>query len=314
VRDRDLRAAEHRLQADPDDQDALQHAILARQRSGLPVPGWMHARAVLPARTFAPPLALDVGALLLDGRSLGLGRTGDAPLELPEHRTFWVKPPPPSDATLEDIVPVLAAEGVPGLALAPDVSDAGLAQLGPLADHLTYLDLSACARVTAAGLSHLQLLECLATLRLWYCASLGDEALAALGRLVGVSTLDLSNCTGFSEGALRELNALEELTVLELGSCRQVGDAGLSHLRALPRLTSLDLRRCVGLTDAGLAGLAGSPELTVLNLSFCPELTLKGLAPLGELPRLSRIYLVGCGLDPDKARKALAGTRCEVIA
>lgn len=314
MRDRNLRAAEHRLQADPDDQDALQHAILARQRSGLPVPGWMHARSILPPRSFAPPVALDVGALLPDGRSVGLGRTGPEPLEIPEHRTFWVKPPPPTDQALEEISAALVGEGVPGLALAPDVSDAGLAHLAPLADHLTYLDLSACGRLTAAGLARLEPLECLATLRLWYCMSLGDAALAALGRLRGLSTLDLGNCTGFSEAALGELRGLEELTVLALGSCRQVGDAGLEHLRGLPRLTSLDLRRCASLSDAGLAGLVGSPELTVLNLSFCPQLTLKGLEPLRELPRLSRLYLVGCELDADKARAVLAGTRCEVVA
>jgi len=274
----------------------------------------MHARSLLPARTFAPRASLDVGALLPDGRSLGLGRTGQNPIQIPEHRTFWVKPPPPSDASLEGLVSELVAEGVPGLALAPDVSDAGLERLAPLADHLTYLDLSACGRLTASGLAHLRPLECLATLRLWYCLSLGDAALARIGDLTGLSTLDLGNCTGFGEASLAALTSLEELTVLKLGSCAQVGDSGLGLLRGLPRLTSLDLRRCARVTDAGLAGLVGSSELTVLNLSFCSELTLKGLAPLRELPRLSQVYLVGCGLDPAKAQAALAGTRCEVLA
>lgn len=312
MRDRALRAAEHRLQADPDDQDALQQAILARQRSGLPVPGWMHARSLSPARSLQLSVPVDVGALLPDGRSVGLGRTGEAPLQIPEHRTFWITPPTPSDLSVAELGAELVAQSVPGLSLGSDFSEDGLRALAPLAEHLTYLDLSACRRAMS-GLRELHALSCLATLRLWYCVSLDDAGLEALGGVKGLSTLDLGNCTGFAEGALDSLLGLEELTVLRLGSCRQIGDLGVGLLRRLPRLTSLDLRHCVRLSDAGLAALAGAPELTVLNLSFCDSLTLGGLAQLVALPRLSQLYLAGCGLEAEAVGALFADTRCEVI-
>ena len=43
--DHDWRTHENVWRADPGDQDALQRAILARRRAGLPVPGWMSAAA-----------------------------------------------------------------------------------------------------------------------------------------------------------------------------------------------------------------------------------------------------------------------------
>jgi hypothetical protein len=317
VSDRDWRSWERRLHTNPDDQDALHRAIVARQRSGLPVPGWMHARRLFGPRRFASLHRLDVSVLLPDGRQQGVGRTPSddaAGLALPEHCTFWVKPAAPTDGSLAAAIDALTAESVPGLALGADVTDAGLAHLERLAGHLTWLDLSACGRVTAAGLARLLPLGALATLKLWHCAGLDDEGLAHLGHLRGLSTLDLSQCGGVTDSGLRHLSSLAELASLSLGGCARVTDAGLAHLRTLPRLASLDLRRCAGLTDAGLRLLAELPELTVLNLSGCPNLTPAGLQALTELPHLSQLYVVGCGLEEARVFEALRplADRCEV--
>ena len=56
--DRDWRAWERRLQTQADDQDALHGAIAARQRAGLPVPGWMHARRLFGPRRFDSALVI----------------------------------------------------------------------------------------------------------------------------------------------------------------------------------------------------------------------------------------------------------------
>lgn len=312
--DRDWRSWERRWQADPGDQDALQRAIAARCRAGVPVPGWMFERRVSPGHRFESDLPLSVSVLDPDGRPREVGRTPGG-LDVPEHRVWWVQPDPPTDAALEEVCAELVAQRIPGLSLRPDVTAAGLAQV-PTAPHLARLDLGGCAQVTDAALERLSPLDQLSWLNLWFCPRVSDEGLKALGGLPSLTSLDLTLCGGITDAGLGQLAGLEELYALTLHGCNELTNDGMAHLAAHERLTWLDLRQCNLITDSGLKHLAGLKELTILNLSFCRELTTSGVEQLAGLENLLQLFLVGCGeIDADRLTKRLkeALPRCEVV-
>lgn len=306
--DESWRTQERLWLANPGDQDALQRAIAARRRAGLPVPGWMLEKQVHAPRTFDADHDLDVFALLPDGRARGLGRT-PGPVEVPEHRALWVQPAQPTDRTLAELAEDAdLARSLPGLALGPDVTDAGLAHVASFPS-LSRLDLAGCTNVRAAGLAHVAKAWTLDTLDLWSALEVDDAALAHLGSLGGLVTLNLRHCTKVTAAGIAHLARLESLAVLALGGCAKVGDDALEPLGALPQLTALDLSG-TPVTDAGLASLAALPELTLLNLAHT-RVTPAGLERLGGLPKLAQLYVPG--LRVTKQLVALL-PRCEIVS
>jgi hypothetical protein len=311
--DESWRTSERLWQANPGDQDALARAIVARRRAGLPVPAWMLERRVHPARAFESAHALDVFALLPDGRAQGLGRTPGA-VQVPAHRALWVQPDAPTDAALAELAEDdELARALPGLALAPDVTNAGLSALARF-PALARLDLAGCTRVTAAGLAHVGALPALDTLDLWSATRIDDAALEPLAALGGLVTLNLRRCAKVTARGLARLARLEALAVLSLGGCAKVTDAGIDALGPLPQLTALDLSSCP-ITDRGLASLGALPELTLLNLSFT-AITPAGLERLAPLEKLAQLYVLGCGEATRRAEKVIGKLlpRCEVVA
>jgi hypothetical protein len=316
VGDRDRRSLERRLAVDPGDQDALQAAIAARRRAGLPVPGWMLERRVLPGRSFDAPAPGAVKVTLPDGREQGVGKTpaGGAGLVLPDHRAWWVQPDSPTRRTLPEWVEVLAGEPEPGLSLRPDVRDGDLEPLGSLT-HLRGLDLAGCSRLTAAGLAPLAALTELTQLNLWACSRLDDAGLAlALAHKGSLLRLDLGGCGRLTEAGLAPLARSPELVTLGLRGVH-VTSQGLSHLRGLSTLAALDLRHCTDLNDAGLEHVGRLRELTLLNLSFCAGLTASGLEHLRSLTNLSLLFLVSAGAASQAAQQVLAEAlpQCQIV-
>jgi hypothetical protein len=309
--DHDWRSLERRWQADPGDQDALHRAIAARRRAGVPVSGWMLDQCEYPARRFDSPASLDVFVVTLDGRQYGVGRTpaGGDGLSLPPHRTWWVQPD--SDLHLGDVADLVHDAEIPGLALAPQVTDDDLAHLAGLP--LQRLDLGGCTKITAKGLAHVGALRALTFLSLWYCRAVDDAALARLAGLEELTTLNLSHCVRIGPGGLAPLAGLRALSALSCQGLAKLGDAGLTPLAELPRLAVLDLQRC-GITDAGLEHLGALAELTLLNVSFCTSLTPKGLRALAGLERLTQVYALGSGLDSNAvgAVQRTSLPRCEI--
>lgn len=307
------RTHERAWQADPGNQDALQRAIVARRRAGLPVPGRMLQEQVHAPRTFESEHALTITVTLPDGRSRGCGRT-PGEVELPEHRALWLQPAAPSDASLAAIVEdgPLAAE-VEGLALAPDVTDAGLAHVARLPE-LRRLDLAGCTKLKAAGMTHLAGVATLESLDLWSIPGIDTKALAAVARLRRLVSLNLRRCRAVSPVGLSPLSALTELTVLSLGDCPKVDSSALDAVAGLVNLVALDLSS-TPVDDHGLERLGGLRELTLLNLSRT-RVTAVGLRRLEALPSLAQLYLVGCGQDVVRAERDLRKLlpRCDVIA
>lgn len=299
-------------QADPGNQDALLRAIAARRRVGLPVPGRMLERQVHAAGSFESEHALTVTVTLLDGRSRGCGRTPGV-VALPEHRVVWLQPASPTDANLAALADDQAASGtVEALALAPDVTDAGLGQVARF-PALRRLDLAGCTRIGAAGLTRVAEVGTLEALDLWSVPGVNDAGLVEVARLGALVTLNLRRCRGVTPAGLAHLGALGELSVLSLGDCPQVGSGALGAVAGMTNLVALDLSG-TAVDDAGLARLTGLAELTLLNLSRT-RVTAAGLTRLAALPSLAQLYLAGCGADVARSEADLrrALPRCEVV-
>lgn len=275
--------------ADPGNQDALHHAIAARRRAGLPVPGRMLARQVHDGRTYTSAARLQVFVLLPDGRTRTAGRTPGT-VELPPHVSVWVQPATPTGPNLASLAADPGeADLIEGLALGPDVQDAALAELSRFSA-LSRLDLAGCARIGRAGLAHVGRLATLEHLDLWSLTRLVDLAeLAPLSRLV---ELRARRCANLAPGSLAPLAGLSGLTTLALGECAKLDSASLAPLAGLTNLMALDLS-ATAVDDRGVEHLLGLRELTLLNLSRT-RVTVVGIDRLAALPSLAQLYVAGC--------------------
>jgi len=290
--DADWRTLERRSLAARGDQDLLAQALRARRRAGAPVSRRLLDMRVHPAREFGSRLHLRVWARLPSGALEEVGRTPrwlGRPLEVPEHRQWWVEPlVPPRNDGLRELAADLARHEVPGLELpASRVNDAGLAHLRGVTG-LTMLWIKGGRHLTDRALGHLAELSALTSLKLWGCAAVTDEGAATLSRVTELTSLSLPGAQLTDRGAA-ELARLERLTELALNSSR-VGDAGLGHLSRLEGLASLDLDSCpVG--DAGLAHVGRLADLVKLSLLGCRAVTDAGLRHLEGLEQLQLVIL-----------------------
>jgi hypothetical protein len=275
--------------ADPGNQDALHHAIAARRRAGLPVPGRMLARQVHGGRAFSSGARLQVFVLLPDGRTQAVGRTPGT-VELPPHVSVWVQPATPTGPRLASLAAdPEEADHIEGLALGPDVQDAALAELQRFGA-LSRLDLAGCARIGRAGLAHVGRVAAIEVLDLWSLTKLdGLAELAPLSRLV---ELRARRCANLAPGSLAPLAGLSGLTTLALGGCAKLDSSSLAPLAGLGNLMALDLSE-TAVDDACVEHLLGLRELTLLNLSRT-RLTVVGIDRLAALPSLAQLYVAGC--------------------
>lgn len=298
-RDQELASEERLWQADRSDQSSLRRAILKRQRHGLPIPEQLFHSLLFPPRTFAAPLALQVGAILPDGSLARIGATNDSKvLSIPENRVWWVQPDN-SDCDLKALSQLIRNKNIPGLALSgsKEVPESFLAEvkdllfldlgelpqlfrehaqaqtLGPLNlellaqfRSLSYLNLERCDLHTGSSLDALRHLNSLHHLNLSHNPRLESSQLQTLGDLVELYSLDL----GWNRLELREnlswLTKLQELSVLSLVDARD-RHGELNHLAKLQRLKSFDGSNSV-LLGQGLTGLLEHPSLTRLNLAY----------------------------------------------
>lgn len=283
--DLEWRRLERAWQTEPDDQAALERAIAARRRHGVPVPVDMRERRIGPARTFSSRLQLRVWAVEPGGGTREVGRTGYSgrPVAVPAHRVWWVQPATRiTDLELVAVLREVTAQGVPGLSLdGCPIEDASLRAIGVAAPLLRWLSLRDCARIT-------------------------DDGVAALANLAQLESLDLRGCIRVTDAAIDHLACLGELTRLDLSGCGQVTDAGLAALAALRDLSRLRLEGCHQVTDAGVDQLvSAAPRLEALDLAWCQRLTDHAVERLQRLPALSRLSVVGCTRLTDGALERL---------
>ncbi|MEZ6185880.1 MAG: hypothetical protein R3F62_12825 [Planctomycetota bacterium] len=280
-----LRELERAWRANPRDPEALAALEAARRRAGLraqpaPLDAELH-----PPRTFASAQRFDVFVQDAQGRVRGLGSSGrgQPPLELPEHRAWWVRPHPGSRGRA--LWTELREQRIPGLSLERlRPSGQEWRALGEL-DHLRWLSL-ADVRLT-------------------------DRLIAEVGGLRELTHLCLrrsvvgSPLGGLSDGQARTLARLPKLTHLDLAGSQTLTRAGVAAFTtgASP-LTALDLSACPELDDGGLQALCGSAELRRLSLGHNRRLGHRGLLQLKELPRLSELDLVGIARLDRGARRA----------
>ncbi|MCA8924009.1 MAG: hypothetical protein KDD82_19520, partial [Planctomycetes bacterium] len=115
--DAKLRALERRF-SDEGDLAAGRELAASLRRAGAPVCGPLLAADVRPGLSFASELPLGVHVLTGDDEVRWLGNTPRPnPLQVPEHRAWWVQPLRSEAEHLRRAVEALRAQGIPGLAV-----------------------------------------------------------------------------------------------------------------------------------------------------------------------------------------------------
>ncbi|KAL6761807.1 hypothetical protein V8C86DRAFT_2528339 [Haematococcus lacustris] len=182
-----------------------------------------------------------------------------------------------------------------------DITDAGVAALGPLAPSLRELSLQSCVRLTdGAAISVANSLTGLRSLTLRGCLQLTDSAVHCLGNLTALQELSLQGLSGISGSGLAGLAPCKQLAQLNLKDCSSL--VTLSSSRFLTSLRFLNLSRCDSLPLPMLPALSSLTNLTQLDVSgqrnMVPFLDAQALDAqlcqgLGQLTALQVLDLSG---------------------
>jgi Leucine-rich repeat (LRR) protein len=166
------------------------------------------------------------------------------------------------------------------------VSDDGIKELR-FFRNLWALDLEGTRRVTHVGLSRLNELRNLRSLRIGF-RKIGDKDIRALNQLESLQFLDLRDAE-LTDGRIEELRSLRGLRGLVLVNNPAITDDGIAALKNLTRLEILDLD-ATSVTDAGMKHIKGLRALRRLELG-CTDVTEIGFSELRDLKDLRRLSL-----------------------
>ena len=190
--------------------------------------------------------------------TLGGTTAGGATVDVPPSRVWFIEPwGDTSETGWEFVIDEIVQTHAQGLHARGRADDAAMQLIGQL-DHLVYLDLGACDRISAEGLKHLASLSRLEYLALRHMNGLTDASLAVLASLPNLRVLRLDENQQLTDGCAVHLESLRQLELVTLGvtSC---GDAALQALSGKPDLANLTIGR--NTTDAGMALLPDFPAL-----------------------------------------------------
>lgn len=142
----------------------------------------------------------------------------------------------------------------------------------------------------------------LTSISLQGCNTLGDDGIAALGRLPCLKALNLSDCCNIT-GMGFEAWSGSPLTSLQLQGASRINDEGMAEIGLqLTNLQELSLKHCREVTDGGIAALAGSvKQLKALSLQGMLELSDEGVVALCVLGSLSSLELQYCQFGDEGA-------------
>ncbi|MCA9806122.1 MAG: protein kinase [Cyanobacteria bacterium HKST-UBA02] len=147
--------------------------------------------------------------------------------------------------------------------------------------------------VTDRSLGRLDRLSNLVDVDLSYC-KIGDETMAALGRLGHLGKLTLDGVSGITADGFAHLTGRRRLRRLIVDDCPQLGDGFLEHVASLP-LSELSIS-ADNITDEGVKYLVEHNPGTIRNLYLNdnPGVTDTGLGYLASLKSLEVLTLTGC--------------------
>jgi len=147
--------------------------------------------------------------------------------------------------------------------------------------------------VTDRSLGRLDRLSNLVDVDLSY-SKIGDETMAALGRLGHLGKLTMNGVSGITAEGFAHLAGRRRLRRLLVDDCPQLGDASLEYVASLP-LNELSIS-ADNITDEGLKYLVEHNPGTIshLYLNDNPGVTDKGLGYLASLKKLEVLTLTGC--------------------
>lgn len=326
--DQRIRTAERRWRTDRADQAELARLILELRRAGRRVPTGLLDACVFSPIDFSSRLILLVEAERPTGAIVAVGTTGDSPVRIPKHRTWWVGPLV-HDERLTPVLTEVRERRLPGLALrerrvaekellragdsvvALDLRGSHLPQgLGSLrhAPRLQRLDLSEARRYDLRKLPALDELVMLrldvpdyagpptlppSLCRLSLAFAVVEPFVACLAKLRSLTHLDLNRAIVSTRSA-RAIARCEGLQHLNLESAKVTAEALAELAEGTPSLESLVLGRVNGITDEGLGAIARMRSLRALNLDHLPPaVTSEGLGVLTSLTNLRKLYLRG---------------------
>jgi hypothetical protein len=178
---------------------------------------------------------------------------------------------PMSDRDWEVLIAIVKERRLTGINARQQMSDSVLARVASL-EQITRLDLDGCARVTDAGLAHLERMPQLEELNLsgWHSV-VTDRGLAVLRHFQKLRRFDMAWPQRVTDVGLANLQACMELESVTLMGTR-TGDGVIRALAEKPRLRRLFAGTTV--TDTGLALLKDFPRFT--SWSGEPEYSLLG--------------------------------------
>lgn len=312
--DEALRSALQAWRNNPGDRDALERAIAAHRRVGLPVPDFLTSAPTYSQRVFQAPWAFRACAVLpaiephdeslkclTTWRRLESWEKTKA-IEVPPCLFWWVRPQA-LGRKIPEVLEFLEREKVPGLSCAE--SRVTNEHLAVLADNTTLeaLNISSCPALRPEVLSTLP--PSLRYLDTAWCTRLTNEGWEGLARCPSLTHLRTSrHVHGYSLPTI--FKAAPQLTTLTLlGVGLKASD--LMCLEDLRELEELDLSG-TGFSRSVVPALAKMPHLRRLSLSECGRLTSKAVVELAETcPGLTHLDLSENGLKGSAGYQALAG-------
>ena len=151
-------------------------------------------------------------------------------------------------------------------------------QFSDIPQHISEIDLSACAWLNAQYLQEISLY------------------------FPGLYSLNMGSNLHLNYLTWGELFRFKKLSVLHLPRLNQISDEDLKLIsHACPNLVELNLEECRNFSDAGLLEVISHCRfLSILNLNRCAQLTDKILFALGSFGSLSSLSIVRCTLLSEK--------------
>ncbi|XP_013124115.2 dynein regulatory complex subunit 6 isoform X1 [Oreochromis niloticus] len=185
----------------------------------------------------------------------------------------------------------------------PRMTDASLKSVASL-QHLRYLNISYCNRVTDVGVQYLTK-GCSANelqeLNISHCSHITDISVMRIAqRLCKLHHLNLSYCERLTDLAVEWLG-WTSLCSLDLSGCN-IQDEGLATLEGIP-LRKLVIAKCFSVTDAGIKKLCKNvTDLEHVDISHCVALSDAAVRAFSFYCRgLVALRMVGCFKMTDMA-------------
>lgn len=189
-------------------------------------------------------------------------------------------------------------------------------------EHLVFLDISGCNKLTPAVFAKLAIFSKLEVLKAERFNFSRSAELKSVNSLTFLKTLSLSRSADLTDRQLEQLITDCPIAELELFDCATLTKL-TEVLGKLTNLRRLNLAGCKGLSDKAALNISRCGSLVHLNLHAPNAMTADGFALIGECRSLEQLYVCASGTFSDAAMLKWTGltklrlldlTRCKLIS